>query len=159
MDAPIHVDVTFPGGVEVAAHYRGHSILTDQPRESGGSDAAPSPFDLFMASLAACAGFYALRFCQQRDIDSSGLGLTLDAERDERTHMVSVVRVEIALPAGFPDRYRDAIVRAVDQCTVKRHLLEPPRFEIVARSAQAGCVAPSSSAGSPSARAATPATT
>jgi hypothetical protein len=45
-----------------------------------------------------------------------------------------VVRIEIAiaLPILFPERYREAIVRAVEQCTVKRHLLEPPRFEISA---------------------------
>jgi ribosomal protein S12 methylthiotransferase accessory factor len=36
-----------------------------------------------------------------------------------------------AAPA-FPEKYRDAIVRAADQCAVKRHILEPPRFEVVA---------------------------
>ena len=130
----MHVDVSFPGGAEVAARYRGHSILTDQPFESGGGDAAPSPFDLFVASLAACAGYYALRFCQQRGIDTKGLRVTLDAARDERTHMVNLVRVHVALPADFPERYREAIVRAVDQCSVKRHLLQPPTFEVVAES-------------------------
>ena len=126
----MHVEVSFPGGVEVTARYRDHIITTDQPIESGGGGSAPAPFDLFIASLATCAGYFALRFCRQRSIDTAGLAVTLDAERDQRTHMVTAVHIGVALPEGFPDRYREAMVRAIDQCTVKRHLLQPPRFEI-----------------------------
>ena len=59
--------------------------------------------------------------------------MTLTPEQDEAGKRVSRVRIEIALPPGFPERYRDAILRAVDQCKVKRHILEPPEFEVTAR--------------------------
>lgn len=124
------VTVSFPGGVAVDATYKGHTIRTDQPREDGGSDAAMSPFDLLFASIAACMGFYALRFCQQRDLPTEGLSLTLEPVRDEQQKRVTVVRISLRLPAGFPDKYRDAIERAVDHCAVKKHILEPPRFEL-----------------------------
>ncbi|HEX3531204.1 MAG TPA: FAD-dependent oxidoreductase [Thermoanaerobaculia bacterium] len=67
--------VTFPGGVAVNAEYKGQIIHTDQPREHGGGGTAPTPFDLFLASLGTCAGFYALRFCQERSLPTDGLGL------------------------------------------------------------------------------------
>jgi putative redox protein len=44
---------------------------------------------------------------------------------------VSLVRIELELPARFPEKYRDALERAVDQCAVKKHIVEPPKFEIV----------------------------
>ena len=124
------MEITFPGGMAVDAHYRGFTIPTDQPVHAGGSGSAPSPFDLFLASIGTCAGLFALRFCQQRELDTKGLAVTLAGERGEEHGLVSLLRVEIRLPEGFPDKYRDAIVRAVEQCTVKRHILHPPVFEV-----------------------------
>lgn len=122
--------ISFPGGVAVDATYGAHSIHTDQPVDSGGADSAMSPFDLFFASIATCMGFYALRFCQQRNIPTEGLGLVLDPIRDEQGKRVIIVHVALELPAGFPEKYRAAIERAIDHCAVKQHILEPPRFEV-----------------------------
>jgi putative redox protein len=114
------ISVSFPGGVAVDATYRGHTIHTDQPAPLGG-DSAMSPYDLFFASMASCMGFYALRFCQERKINTSGLALELDPGTEH-------VRVRVTLPEGFPDKYRDAITRAIDHCAVKRALEHPPSF-------------------------------
>ena len=125
-----NMKITFPGGLAVNATFKGFTVLTDQRVESGGGGTAPEPFDLFLASLGTCAGLYALRFCQQRGIDTQGLGLTLTTERDPESKRLALVRLDVELPAGFPEKYREAIVRAVDQCAVKRQILEPPRFEV-----------------------------
>ncbi len=124
------VTISFPGGVVVEASYKGHTVRTDQPEKSGGSNSAMSPFDLFLASIATCMGFYALRFCQERNLTTEGLHLTLDPVRDEEAKRVAVVRISLDLPPGFPAKYRAAIERAVDHCAVKKHILEPPRFEL-----------------------------
>ena len=60
------MEIRFPGGLEVEAVHEGFTILTDQPVAQGGAGAAPSPFDLFLASIGTCAGLYALMFCRQR---------------------------------------------------------------------------------------------
>ncbi|HSG40797.1 MAG TPA: OsmC family protein [Thermoanaerobaculia bacterium] len=127
----MNMQITFPGGLAVNAAFKGFTVLTDQKVENGGGGTAPEPFDMFLASLGTCAGFYALRFCQQREIDTEGLGLTLATEKDPEGKRLALVRLEIELPAGFPEKYREAIIRAVDQCAVKRHIVEPPRFEVV----------------------------
>jgi len=124
------MEIRFPGGLEVEAVHEGFTILTDQPVAQGGSGAAPTPFDLFLASIGTCAGLYALRFCQQRNLDAEGLALKLAAERDPASKGISRIRIEVTLPPAFPEKYREAILRAVDQCKVKRHILEPPRFEV-----------------------------
>ena len=122
--------VSFPGGVVVETTYKAHTVRTDQPMDAGGTDTAMAPFDLFFASIAACMGFYALRFCQQRSLSTEGLRLTLVPMREEDSKRVSLVRVQLELPDGFPEKYRSAIERAVDHCAVKKHILEPPRFEL-----------------------------
>lgn len=122
-------DVTFPGGVAVDATYRGHTIHTDQP-EPLGRDSAMSPFDVFFASLATCAGFYALRFCQERSLPTTGLAMRLENERDPETKRIVRSKIDLTLPDEFPDKYHQAILRAIDQCAVKKAIAHPPEIEV-----------------------------
>ncbi len=130
MNMPI--EIRFPGGVAVDAEIHGFTVHTDQPQGYGGGGSGPAPFDLFLASIGTCAGFYALRFCQQREIATAGLALRMTTAKDPATGHVGSVRLELTLPAGFPDKYIGAVVRAMDQCAVKRALLDPPVFEVAA---------------------------
>lgn len=128
------MNITFPGGVKVDAGFHGFTVQTDQPKGHGGDGTAPAPFDVFLASIGTCAGFYVLRFCQQRGLATEGLGLTLETIKDPEAGRVATIRLDIRLPDGFPEKYRDAVIRAADQCAVKRHIVEAPRFEVVTSS-------------------------
>ena len=126
------MEISFPGGAAVDARFKGHTVRTDQPEKAGGHDTGPAPFDLFLASIGTCTGYYAARYCELKGIDPRRLSLRLETVRDEERKRLAKVRVEIKLPPDFPDKYRQAIVRAADQCTVKRHIVEPPELEVVA---------------------------
>ena len=123
------MEITFTGGLKVRAELDGLTVDTDQPIASGGGGEAAGPYDLFLASLGTCAGFFALRFMQQRGIDPTGARLTLATEKDPETGLAATVRIDLELPHDFPDKYRQAIVRAMDQCKVKRQLEHPPVVE------------------------------
>jgi putative redox protein len=127
--------LSFPGGVAVDAIWKGHVIRTDQPAREGGDDAQPSPFDLFLASIATCVGFYVVQFCRSREIDTTGLGVEMSLSRSAEKKLIETVSIEITLPRGFPEKYRKAVLRSADQCTVKRHLLEPPEITLELRDA------------------------
>jgi ribosomal protein S12 methylthiotransferase accessory factor len=124
------IKVTFGGNLKVKAEYKGMTILTDQPAYAGGDGSAPAPFDLFLASLATCAGYYVLAFCKQRKLPVDGLYLTMTTEKSQASKMIEKIKIDVHLPADFPDKYQEAVIRAVDQCTVKAHLLKPPAFEV-----------------------------
>lgn len=122
--------ITFPGGVAVAASFKGFNVVSDQPAENGGTNSAPSPFDLFLMSLGTCAGFFALRFCQQRQLPTEGMELAVDIDRNPESKRLNRVDITLRLPTGFPEKYRAAIVRATDQCAVKQALLDPPEINV-----------------------------
>ena len=126
------MEIYFPGGKKVYARYKGFTVETDQPADEGGDNSAPSPFDLFMLSIGTCAGFYVLTFLQQRDLPTEGAGILLRRDIDPTTHLPSKVYLEIRLPAGFPEKYREAVIRTAEHCTVKRALDSPPAFETTA---------------------------
>jgi putative redox protein len=123
------MQISFPGKMRVDAQYKGFVIHTDQPASAGGEDSAPAPFDLFLASLGTCAGVYVLIFLQQRGLPTEGAGIVMRQERDPRTKLVSKISMEIKLPQDFPEKYRDAVIRAAETCAVRRHLDTPPAFE------------------------------
>jgi putative redox protein len=122
--------VTFPGGKRVDAQYKGFSIPTDQSAADGGDASAPAPFDLFLASIGTCAGIYVLEFCRHRSIPVENIRLIQKTERNSATRMIEKITIELFVPPEFPVKYKDAVVRAAQLCTVKKHLFQPPEFSI-----------------------------
>jgi putative redox protein len=121
--------VTFPGGKRVDARIGDHVVRTDQPVAGGGEDSAPTPFALFAASMATCAGIFVVGFCQKRGLPTDGIRVV------ERLHhgddgALAGVDLDIEVPATFPEKYRDALVRVADQCSVKRAIQAQPRFQV-----------------------------
>lgn len=125
--------VSFPGGKRVDVDYKGFVIETDQPIYAGGDGTAPAPFDLFLASIAACSGLYVLVFCQNRDLPVSGSSVVMRMQKSEKKKMIEKIEIEIHLPPEFPEKYEKAVIRAVDTCAVKAHIIEAPAFEIVTK--------------------------
>ncbi len=122
--------VTFPGGARVDAQFGPHTIRTDQPPHAGGEGSAPAPFSLFLASIGTCAGIYVLGFCRQRGLPTDGIQIVQRMEANPQTGMIGRIHLDIEVPPSFPEKYRDALVRAASQCAVKKHLERPPEFDV-----------------------------
>jgi ribosomal protein S12 methylthiotransferase accessory factor len=121
--------VTLPGGKRVDAQVGRHLVRTDQPVEGGGEDSAPSPFQLFLASVGTCAGIFVAGFCQKRGLPTEGIRIV------ERLHhgedgSLSGIDLDIEVPPGFPEKYHEALVRVADQCSVKKAIQTQPRFAV-----------------------------
>lgn len=112
------VSVTHLGGDKFEIAVRGHRFTVDQPEAMGGEDTAPTPTELFVASLAACAGFYARRFLARHGLSDGGLAVACDFDWAPDHSRVASVALRIEIPGGVPDGLRPALLRAVDRCTV-----------------------------------------
>lgn len=126
----MEMTVSFPGGARVDAQFGSFTVRTDQPAHGGGEGSAPTPFATFLASLATCAGIYVLGFCRQRDLPTEGIRITQRTEANRETGMLGRIAIDIHVPATFPDKYRAALVRAAEQCAVKKHMEQPPEFAV-----------------------------
>lgn len=121
--------ITLPGGRRVDARLPGHLVRTDQPREGGGEDAAPSPYQLFLASIGTCAGIFVQGFCQKRGLPFDRIRIVERPRHDDGGTLVGV-DLDIEVPEDFPARYRDALARVADQCSVKRAIQARPEFAV-----------------------------
>ena len=123
--------IDFPGGARVDAHFGPYTVYTDQPPQGGGDNSAPTPFATFLASIGTCAGIYVLNFCKSRGLPVKGVRIVQRMHpHPQMPGMIQRVELEIQVPAGFPEKYHDALVRSADQCLVKRHFEHPPAFDI-----------------------------
>lgn len=125
--------IDFPGGSRVDAHFGNFTVPTDQPPTSS----APTPFELFLASIATCAGIYVLGFCQQRGLSTDGIHIVQRIHPNPLTGMIDEIELKILIPASFPEKYRDSLIRAAELCKVKKHLEKPPIFNVTTQVMQA----------------------
>ena len=121
--------VYFPGKKKVYMDTGKFIIKTDQSERDGGEETAPEPFTLFLASIGTCAGSYIKQFCDKRNIPSENIEIHQSIEYDQVARRIKSVNIKIDLPDDFPKKYRDAVIKASDQCAVKKYLVEP--FEVL----------------------------
>ena len=129
----MEMKVYFPGGKKVNADYKGFTIETDQAKDEGGDGSAPEPYSLFLASIGTCAGIYVVYFCQERGIDPSDIKMRLYFERNEAKHLTETVHIHMELPPEFPPKYKTAVIKTAELCSVKRNILDPPKFMVSAK--------------------------
>jgi ribosomal protein S12 methylthiotransferase accessory factor len=122
--------IDFPEGLRVDAHFGPYTVQTAQPDMNGKPGNAPTPFATFLASIGTCAGIYVLGFCKQRGLPTEGIRIIQRMRSNPFTGLVGKIELEIQVPADFPEKYHAALVRAADQCAVKKHFENPPEFDV-----------------------------
>ena len=127
------ITILFPGKQRVDADF-GHLVVpTDQTKKNGGDESAPEPYNLFLASIGTCAGYYVLAFCEKRGIPLEGVSLIQRHTFTDPGHILSNVSLEIRVPPTFPEKYHKALVYAVATCGVKKAITEGLEFTIETR--------------------------
>ncbi len=91
----------------------------------------PEPFDYFLASMPLCAAFYMRRFCQERGISTEGLTVVQhNSNIDSQDKYKKKIVLEVTVPDDFPQKYRKALIKAANTCTVKKVIQAMPEFDI-----------------------------
>ena len=129
--------IDFPGGARVDAHFGSYTVKTDQPPMGGGEGSAPTPFAVFLSSIGTCAGIYVLGFCKQRGLSTDGIRIVQRVHNDPATRMIGKVDLEIQVPPDFPEKYYESLVRSAELCAVKKHLENPPQFDVYTKEVSA----------------------
>ena len=133
----MEMEIVFPGGAAVDAHYQvmvqgddGMRHVSEAIIETNQDGSAPTPFTLFLASMGTCAGIYVVGFCRQRGLSTEGIRIMQRMKSNPATRMIDEVELEIQVPPSFPEKYHQALVRSASQCAVKKHLENPPAFNV-----------------------------
>ena len=119
------------GGDKYAIDIRGHHVRVDQPLDVGGDDTAPTPTELFVASLGLCVAFHAGRFLDRHGIDRTGFGVQVTWRMAEgRPARVGQIIITVTPPHAMPPERLPAYLAVAKGCTVHHSLTEPPTVDI-----------------------------
>jgi len=127
----MEVTVEHLGALQFEIKARQHTIACDQPPENGGYDEGMTPPELFLASLASCAGFYAAQYLRKFKLASEGTHVRVVADKvKEPVPRMDNFRIEIETPVDLSEQHRAGVERAVHQCLIHNTLLHPPKIAI-----------------------------
>jgi uncharacterized OsmC-like protein len=120
------------GKVGSRARVGNHELVFDQPTSvPGGGDRGPSPLDVMMVSVAACAHYFASAFLYGRGLATEKLTVEVEAEK-ERVPISRIGRlvITVRVPPELSEREIASIERAIKACPAYGTLLRPPTVEI-----------------------------
>jgi uncharacterized OsmC-like protein len=123
------VSATYRSGSKFEVVAGAHRLICDQPVSNGGSDEGMSPPELLLASLAACAAYYAAKYLNSRKLPAEDLRVRVSAEKGTQPARLASFRIEVEV-AGLDDRHQAGILRAVKACLIHNTLLGAPTLDV-----------------------------
>lgn len=118
------------GGDVFEIDIRGHLVHVDQPLDAGGSDVAPTPTELFVASLAACVAHYARGYLVRHGLPTDDLCVAATYAMEERPARIGRVEISVHPGEGVPEERRTALLAVARHCTVHNTLAQPPTVDV-----------------------------
>ena len=109
---------------------RSHIVVCDQPAENGGEDAGMTPPEFLLASLGACAEFYAVQYLRTRKLADQGVEVTVSAEKLPHPPRLGNFRVHLTCPAELSPEQAEGLQRSVHHCLIHNTLLSTPNVQI-----------------------------
>ncbi len=126
----MELTVNYLGDVQFEAEARGHKIVCDQPLDNGGADEGMTPPEFLLASLATCAGFYAVQYLNVRKLPSEGLKVKITAEKVLNPARLDQFVLTIETPAELSEKDAEGVRRSAEKCLVKNTMLMPPSISL-----------------------------
>jgi len=126
----MEVKVTQLDHFKFAIHSRSRSIICDQPAENGGGDSGMTPPEFLLAALGSCAEFYAVQYLCARNLSTSGVEVTVSAEKLKQPARLGNFRIHVACPTELSEDQTAGLERSVYHCLIHNTLLSPPEIHI-----------------------------
>jgi len=124
--------VEWAGKVSSRVRLGNHVLSFDQPTSvRDGEDRGPSPLDVLVASVAACAHYFGVAYLNARGIEAYPLSVEVEAEK-ERVPAARLGRLslKVRVPAGLDAKHVAGVLRAIKSCPAYGTLVHPPEIEV-----------------------------
>lgn len=117
-------------GVSLEVQVRNHRLTVDQPVEDGGKNAGIAPLEMFVGSLGACIGYFAVRFCLRHKIPHEGLEVAMEWDYAENPHRIGRITTDVKLPKGWNPEMNERFLKVIGGCTVHHSITVAPEITI-----------------------------
>jgi len=106
-----------------------HGWTSDEPKDLGGQDEGPTPYELLLSSIGACTAITAQMYANRKKWPLEGITVELDHQKlkaedcpDCKTEkgQVSEITVKVSITGDLSDEQRKRILEISGKCPVKK---------------------------------------
>jgi putative redox protein len=127
--AMARITVTHRHGQSFAIQVRGYPLVSDEPVTLGGDDEGPTPTELMVAGLAACAADEVVKCLMDLGLSYDLTEVGADFAWDPEGSRVASIRLSVALPEQMNENSRQRVMSSMLSCPARKMLAEPPSIE------------------------------
>ncbi|MFT7587077.1 MAG: putative redox protein [Cellvibrionaceae bacterium] len=115
------------------------SILADEPESIGGDNQGPSPFELLLASLAACTAMTVRMYAKRKNWPVESINLQLDHEKVSANACddcltidgkVDIINIDISFVGDLTEEQIERLKFIAGKCPIHRSLVTETRIRI-----------------------------
>lgn len=119
----MEVKIDYLGAKQFEIRARDHVLISDQPAENGGFDEGMTPPELLLASLGACAAYYAVEYLRVNHLPVQGIRVRVNAQKASAPARLGSFEIEIDVPEGLDARHREGVLRSAKKCLIHNTLV------------------------------------
>ena len=116
------------GRLKQTVAIRGHTLVSDEPKDEGGDDSGPSPQELLAASLASCTAITMEMYAKRKGWEVGDVAVHVDYEPAQRGSPTRF-RMRVDFPKEVPEEPRERLMQIGATCPVHRVLEGEVMFE------------------------------
>lgn len=115
-----------------------HEWQADEPMALGGTDKGPNPYELLLASLAACTCITLSYYCQRKSIVLKSVSASYEFSRvhaddckdcdDPKTGFIDKITSHVEIDGNFDDAQRRRLAEIIERCPVHKTLANGVEF-------------------------------
>lgn len=128
------VSVVLDAGYKVRSRTHSHVIVSDEPKDLGGTDLGPNPYELLLTSLGACAAITLRMYAERKGWPLETVQIDLHHEKVYRkdceacvtegaeNEKLDVIRRDVRIVGDLDDAQRKRLEEMIVRCPVHRTL-------------------------------------
>ena len=106
-----------------------HSFTADTTVDGGGSDAGPSPHDLYDAALASCKALTVTWYANHKGLPLTDVRVECERDASEERHGVYKLTTRLHLSGDLTEAQRHELLAVAEKCPVHK-LMSTVKTEI-----------------------------
>lgn len=127
-----NVSLTNKTGYKTEISSRSHSILSDEPIESNGTDTGMTPYELFLSSIGACKAITMRMYAERKGLPLEDVSIELEHSKipaeeckDSETKIgkIDKIDIKVSITGNLTEEQKERILEIGERCPVQRTIL------------------------------------
>lgn len=134
-----HITATLTSGLAVQLSNGRHEWQADEPKDVGGSDSGPNPYELLLSALAACTCVTISGYCQYKKLPLESISASYEYARVHADDCkdcdipdkgyIEKITSNIHIEGDFDEAQRKRLAQIAARCPVHKTLARGVKFE------------------------------